>query len=111
MTMLSWHVAGQKVVCVDDCPHLAGDDIAARLEVDRIYTIREVTLDDLNTRVGFLLVEVVNPPSDLLTRSSVEGIEPSYAATRFRPVRPTSIEALRFLLSPTPERVDVLEDA
>ncbi len=110
MRMQDWHVAGQQVVCIDDRPHVTCDEIAARLRLKRIYTIREVTCDGPDS-IGFLLVEVINPRDQFVTGNGAEEVEPSYAATRFRPVRPTSIETLRSLLSPMPERVDVLEDA
>ena len=62
-----------------------------------VYTIRE--LGQSLGRPAVRLVEIVNPIIH------AQGYEPGFAAYRFRPVKDTSIEVLRSLLSSIPEEV------
>jgi hypothetical protein len=62
-----------------------------------IYTIRE--LGHSLGRPAVRLEEIINPPIH------AKGYEPGFNAHRFRPVKDTSIEIFRSLLSPIPEEV------
>jgi hypothetical protein len=95
--MGDWHV-GQMVRCVDgsvspDCPDYVRFPFAGCC-----YTIRDVVLRyDARGRegVGFLLEELVNPPLHY------SGQEPAFKTGRFVPIRKTSIDIFRSLLTPT----------
>lgn len=105
--MESWHVVGQKVTPKDDLPWLTPmkwwrilwySTSRNNPVFGKVYTIASIGLVDCVRYRGtvFLLKEM-------------PGIWNS--ANGFRPVRPTSIECFRCLLSPTPEQVRELEDA
>lgn len=91
--MESWHVVGQKVVCIRATSVIR----PTGLTEGRVYTIAEVGVGSQGAPV-FALAEIDNE-----TRLG-------FNATRFRPVRPTSVEQFRHLLTPTPERVRELEE-
>ena len=87
--MADWHV-GQMVVCVepDGWPPRW-----AALSARQIYTIRGIIEDD--GVLGFNLEEIVNPINPF------KGHEYGYRASRFRPVKATSIDCFQHLLTPT----------
>ena len=66
-----------------------------------VYTIREVYVDPHYDELFFHLREFLNPVRDF----ALGWMENGYVHERFRPVRDTSIESLRGLLSPTPDDV------
>lgn len=100
--MSMFHV-GQRVACI-----AAPSRAAVRLfpssvvfpEVGCVYTIRAfvrgMSLSGVVT--GLVFEEIVNP-------SAPTGVEYNFAMRRFRPVKDTSIEIFRSLLSPIPEEV------
>ena len=103
MTLLSWHVVGHKIVCVNNGP-LRSDTgrstDAPELMTDRVYTIRRVRLSSRDGRVVICLEEVRIDEAKYI----------GYDAARFKPVRATSIESLLSLLTPTSEQVRDLAD-
>ena len=98
---ISFHV-GQLVVCVDNKPRRrdTSDPVLVNLESGRIYTIRGLThFEPLPP--GVYLEEVVNTPNE--TWAGI--VEPSYCADRFRPIKTTSIEALRKVVEDIPREL------
>lgn len=105
MTPLWWCRAGQRVVCVksgswDTYPIYDGDTDPVE---DGVYTIRDVVVHS-EYGVGLRFEELRNPVVPMYQ-------ETAYQAIFFRPVRETSIESLRALLSSTPADAPQLEDA
>ena len=96
--MSMFHV-GQRVVCVNDAGLRIACDLKHMPVAGLIYTIREFKDVD---GPGFLLEEIVND----LFQYSYGMDEPYFCATRFHPVKNTSIEVFRKLLAPMPEKAD-----
>ena len=95
-----FHV-GQMVVCVDDSVSPANFFIPATYpSKGHIYTIRGI--QDLGNGLAVLLEEILNRPFPYATGDS----EPSFLASRFRPVRQTSIEQFTSILNQAPQRED-----
>ena len=93
---MSFHV-GQRVICV--CVNFSREPIwrgTIRVfpTLNRIYTIRSMRqVDDV---IGLCFDEMVHPLSDF-----AEGyVEPAFDGRRFRPVRTTTIDDFRALLTP-----------
>lgn len=104
--MNHFHV-GQKVVVAREFP--ACEIVRARLdgviipEAGVVYTIRNMEPGVWNPSEVFIrLVELVNVPH------CSDGIEPSFSATRFRPVveRKTDISVFKAMLTGNKARVD-----
>jgi hypothetical protein len=97
---------GQNVICVDDKGFTL--TYTQTPVAGCIYPVRRVR-PDLDGKwqpvVGVLLHEVVNPTRRLTFPDGVRIDEPGFVATRFRPVRDTSIDVFRKLLEPQPEEV------
>ncbi len=82
MAMLSWHIVGQKILCVNNGPLRSdtGKPIAApELTKGPVYTISCVRLSELDGR-GVICVEEIN-----FDENKYSG----YDAARFEPVRAT----------------------
>lgn len=97
-----FHV-GQQVVCIRASSHPIPPE-AVDAAVGCVYTVRRIAvrrhyITGLVSE-GLHLEEIVNPPSP-------GGEEWFINAGRFRPVKPTSIEVFRQLLSPIHERETV----
>lgn len=93
-----FHV-GQKVVCINGTPahrfYLPSDNLPA---TGAVYTVRAVV--DSEGTACLLLDEIVNEP-----RQFRDGFcEGAFNASRFRPVKTTSIEVFHKLLAPTGKR-------
>ena len=93
---MSFHV-GQRVICV--CVNFSREPIwrgTVRVfpTLNRIYTIRSMRkVDDVT---GLCFEEMVHPLSHF-----AEGfVEPAFDSRRFRPVRTTTIDDFRALLTP-----------
>jgi len=90
---------GQKVVCVDACRSLKNIRETYPV-VGKIYTIREVWVGQKSDKVGFCLVEIVNPKMDF-----PEGFgECNFSWEYFKPLVTKSttaqVEALKRLCQP-----------
>jgi hypothetical protein len=88
---------GQQVVCVDD--RFSDHEVWRRAvrsfpKLYGIYTIREIIEDD--GLFGFCFYELSNPRAPFYNGF----LEPAFNAGNFRPVRKTSIEIFRKLLTP-----------
>lgn len=100
---MTFHV-GQKVVCVDDLPSInARITRAPSLTKGQVFTIR-----DMEIWKGVLLVrlvEIVAAPFDFIDRG---WLEPSWRASRFRPIveRKTDISIFTSMLNPSKQGVD-----
>src|SRR6202035_3724885 len=97
---------GQKVICVD-ASHTNTHDVR-ELEGGKIYTVSWVgpyTHPRLGTGICVSLQEGPRVPLTYEDGSVCESDMP-FAARRFRPVKTTSVEVFKKLLSPTPETVD-----
>lgn len=90
--MADFHV-GQQVVCVDASPDWRGRP--TNVVKNAVYTIAEIGEPDSTGALGLILVEV---------RPQYRG-RPGYRASRFRPVRKTSIEIFERMLTKAPESV------
>ena len=89
---------GQKAVCVDaKISRMARITGASTLTQNQIYTIRHIEVWEGVECVR--LVEIVDPPYHFIDRG---WLEPSWRASRFRPIvsRKTSIEIFKRLLVP-----------
>ena len=104
-----FHV-GQKVVCVNARPRRKDlhpryvSTVTPRLRA--VYTIRDIF--DASP-YGFdepalLLVEIVNPVRGYSAPTGPVVCEQFWLASRFRPVRTTSIDIFRAMLEPVPTR-------
>lgn len=88
---------GQMVVCVNDRWHR--DFLSLHLNVPmkgRIYTIRAIFEPPVACQPCLWLEEIVNAPTEW-----AEGLfEAAFRATRFRPVKETSIDIFRQIIAP-----------
>ncbi len=94
--MADWHV-GMQVIRIADWERVGGwgDEIGPVKGC--IYTIREVLWDDFCGKVVLRLHEIRNPTRNYADRRW----ETAFIADCFRPVRKTSIDIFRSLLTPS----------
>lgn len=97
--MADWHV-GQMVVCVDDTAALPPPGVRyggtlGGLTKGCVYTIRGFAVHPATWEMGVYLQEIMRP------RAGLDPYEPPFGLFRFRPVRKTSIDIFRALLTPS----------
>jgi hypothetical protein len=90
---------GQKCVCIDDKPHPLNWRGLDGLRKGEVYTIRRIGFD-VDGTFGIWLSEIIRPHQD----GAPEWGELPFVATRFRPVKTTSIECFKALLAPVPTK-------
>lgn len=97
---MSMFRVGQRVYCVDAIPSFDWHRIDVNWPVvGCVYTIRGIMIS-IRGNACLLLEEVINE-----RRVCLEGfVEPAFSGRRFRPVKDTSIEVFRALLTPIHER-------
>ena len=86
---------GQQVVCIDD-DNQHDDPTHKDVLCGCVYTIRWIGPDKCRyTKVINLCVRLIG-----IDRSSLDGVDTPFRATRFRPVKETSIDVFLRMLEP-----------